>query len=253
MLGCVTGARYDSIGHGYARSRHPDDRLTTRLRERLGDARTVVNVGAGTGNYEPADRSVVAVEPSAVMIAQRPPGAAPAVQAPAEALPFRRDSFDAAMAISTVHHWSDLGRGLAEMVRVAPRRIVHFAEAARPGRHWLIDEYLPEIVDMPTNRAAPRADTVADLLGGTATIDVFEVPRDFSDGAGAFWGRPERYCDPAVQAGLSMFTLLDPAVVQRATARLRDDLRSGRWDDRHGHLRTAPTMDVGYRIVTSEA
>jgi SAM-dependent methyltransferase len=252
MLGSVATAPYDSIGHGYARSRRPDDRLTTRLQERLGDARSVVNVGAGTGNYEPVDRSVVAVEPSAVMIAQRPPGAAPAVQAPAEALPFGRGSFDAAMAISTVHHWHDLARGLAEMARVAPRRIVYFSEAARLGRHWLIDDYFPEIVDMPTNRSAPGADTVADLLGGTATIDVFEVPRDFSDGAGAFWGRPERYCDPAVQASLSMFTLLDRAVVERGTDRLRDDLRSGRWDERHGHLRTEPTMDVGYRIVTSE-
>jgi SAM-dependent methyltransferase len=249
----VAGAPYDSIGHGYAGARRPDDRLTTRLRERLGDARSVVNVGAGTGNYEPADRSVVAVEPSAVMIAQRPPGAAPAVQAPAEALPFRPRSFDAAMATSTVHHWSDLARGLAEMARVAPRRVVYFSEAARLGRHWLIDEYFPEIVDMPTNRAAPTAEAVAHLLGGTATIDVFEVPRDFADGAGAFWGRPEQYCDPAVRAGLSMFTLLDRAVVERGTARLRDDLRSGRWDERHGHLRTEPTMDVGYRIVTSQA
>jgi SAM-dependent methyltransferase len=248
----MAGTPYDSIGHGYAGSRRPDDRLTTRLREHLGDARSVVNVGAGTGNYEPADRSVVAVEPSAVMIDQRPAGAAPAVQAPAEALPFRFGSFDAAMATSTIHHWSDLARGLAEMARVAPRRIVYFSEPARAGRHWLIDDYFPEIVDMPTNRAAPGADTVADLLGGTASIDVFEVPRDFSDGAGAFWGRPERYCDPAVQAGLSMFTLLDRSVVDRGTARLEDDLRSGRWDERHGHLRTEPSLDVGYRIVTSD-
>jgi hypothetical protein len=156
------------------------------------------------------------------------------------------------MAVSTVHHWSDLARGLAEMARVAPRRIVYFSEAARPGRHWLIDGYFPEIVDMPTNRAAPDADTVGDLLGGTVTVDVFEAARDFSDGAGAFWSRPEQYCDPAVQASLSMFTLLDRAVVERGTARLRDDLRSGRWDEEHGHLRTEPTMDVSYRIVTSE-
>jgi SAM-dependent methyltransferase len=244
---------YDSIGRDYGRSRRPDDRLATGLRERLGTARSVVNVGAGTGNYEPADRWVVAVEPSAVMIDQRLPDAAPVVQAAAEALPFRSGSFDAAMAISTVHHWSDLARGLAEMARVAPRRVVYFSEPARPGLHWLVDDYFPDVVDMPTNRAAPRAEAVADLLGGTVTIDVFEVPRDFSDGAGAFWGRPERYCDPAVQAGLSMFALLDRAVVERGTARLLDDLRSGRWDERHGQLRTQPTMDVGYRIVTSVA
>jgi SAM-dependent methyltransferase len=250
-LGIVGRGPYDSIGGGYARSRRPDDRLTVRLQERLAEAERVLNVGAGTGNYEPSDRLVVAVEPSAVMVGQRAPHAAPVVQAAAEALPFRHASFDAAMAISTIHHWSDLAGGLAEMARVAHRRIVYFSEAARHGQHWLIDDYFPEIVDMPTNRAAPRADAVAALLSGTVTIDVFEVPRDFSDGAGAFWGRPEMYCDPSVQAGLSMFALLDPAVVERGTARLRDDLRSGRWDERHGHLRTRPTMDVGYRIVTS--
>jgi hypothetical protein len=212
----------------------------------------VVNVGAGTGNYEPGDRRVVAVEPSAVMIGQRPPHAAPAVQASAEALPLRSLSFDAAMAMSTVHHWSDLAAGLGEMARVAHRRIVYFSEPAVHGRHWLVDDYFPEIVDMPTNRAAPRAETIADLLGGTVTVDVFPVPIDFSDGAGAFWGRPERYCDPAVHASLSMFRLLDAAVVERGTERLRRDLRSGRWDERHGHLRTQATLDVGYRIVTSD-
>jgi SAM-dependent methyltransferase len=243
---------YDRIGHGYA-VRRPDDRLAARLHTLLGDAETVVNVGAGTGNYEPASRSVAAVEPSAVMLAGRLPTSAPSVQAAAESLPFLDRSFDAALAISTIHHWSDLSSGLRELARVADLRIVYFSEPAVPGAHWLTDDYFPEIIDMPTNRAAPRAEQVAELLGGSLTIEVFEIPSDFADGAGAYWARPELYCDPDIQAGLSMFALLDGDVLERGTRLLRQDLSSGRWDERHGHWRTASSMDVGYRIVTSRS
>jgi SAM-dependent methyltransferase len=243
---------YDEIGRSYREARRPDPRLQAALDAALGAASTVLNVGAGTGNYEPADRTVVAVEPSRVMIGQRRADAAPAVQATAEQLPFGDDCFDAAMAVSTLHHWRDLRAGLAEMCRVAPRRVVYLSEPARRGEYWLVDEYFPEVVEMPTNRRAPTAAGVADMLGGDVAIERFEVPADFVEGsAGAYWARPERYCDPAVQAGLSMFSLLDPAVVTRGTRRLRDDLTDGTWDRRHGYLRSLAALDVGYRIVCS--
>jgi SAM-dependent methyltransferase len=245
-----TSQTYDRIGIGYG-VRRPDPRLAARLNFHLGDAATVLNVGAGTGNYEPVDREVIAVDPSMVMLAQRNVNASPALQARAECLPFSNSRFDAAMAISTVHHWNDLQQGLKELARVAELRVVYFSEPALPGFHWLVDEYFPEVIDMPTNLAAPRAEQVAELLGGTVTVETFEVPADFTDGAGAFWSRPELYCIPEVQAGLSMFALLNKADVQRGTELLRKDLASGLWDERHGHLRTLPTMDVGYRIITS--
>jgi SAM-dependent methyltransferase len=245
-----TGQTYDRIGIGYS-VRRPDPRLAARLNFHLGDSVTVLNVGSGTGNYEPVDRQVIAVDPSMVMLAQRSVNAPPALRACAECLPFSSSRFDAAMAISTVHHWKDLRQGLKELARVAELRVVYFSEPALPGFHWLVDEYFPEIIDMPTNLAAPRSEQVADFLGGTVIVETFEVPKDFTDGAGAFWSRPELYCIPEIQAGLSMFALLDQDVVDRGTELLRKDLASGVWDERHGHLRTLPTLDVGYRIIAS--
>lgn len=249
-----SGPRYDTIGHGYATGRRPDDRLQRAIMTALGSSATVLNVGAGTGNYEPTDRDVVAIEPSAVIIAQRPAGSALAVRGVAEALPFADRSFDAAMALSTVHHWSDLRAGLAEMARVADRRVVYFCERTLPGMFWLADDYLPSLLSMSINNAAPFAVDVADLLGGDSEIRVFEVPADFGEGsAGAFWSRPEAYCDPAIRATMSMFALLEPSIVDSGIARLRTDLASGAWDQRHGHLRRRRGLDLGYRIVVSNA
>ncbi|MEO5841961.1 MAG: methyltransferase domain-containing protein [Acidimicrobiales bacterium] len=250
----TTGVRYDKIGHGYARGRHPDDRLRQNIVDALGSSVTVVNVGAGTGNYEPVDRLTVALEPSAVMIAQRPPGTARVVCGVAEALPFADRSFDAAMAVSTVHHWSDLAVGLAEMSRGAARRVVYFSEPSLPEMYWLIDEYFPSILSMPINQAAPSAERVVELLGGECEVRVFAIPRDFAEAsAGGFWARPEAYCDPAVQGAMSMFALLDPSDGADGVARLRADLASGAWDRRHGHLRQQDELDLGYRIVVSTA
>lgn len=245
---------YDRIGDGYARRRRPDPRLAAALDEALGPAEVVVNVGAGTGSYEPADRRVVAVEPSAVMIAQRAPGLGPAVRAAAEALPVRSGGADAVMALSTVHHWTDRAAGLAEMARVAPRRVLYFSEPVRLGDHWLVDDYLPELVTMGLNRRAPTAAEVAAELGGRTEVRVFPVPADFRESsAGAFWSRPEALLDPEVRAGLSIFRLLEPDVVQRAVDRLTVDLARGLWDERHGHLRHEAERDMGYRIVVSTA
>ena len=217
----------------------------------LGDARSVVNVGAGTGSYEPPDRQVTAVEPSEVMIAQRPPGAAPAVRAVAEELPFDDDSFDAAMAIITLHHWSDVAAGLAEMTRVARRRVVVVTFDLDVGHDlWLIRDYLPEIVTSNAQSYPP----MAELLGAlpSATAQPLLVPRDCTDRMfAALWARPEQYLDPEVRAATSTWDRF-PTNLGPRSGQLRRDLASGKWDERHGHLRTTPVWDVGLRLIRAE-
>jgi SAM-dependent methyltransferase len=246
----VISARYDEIGVGYGAVRRADPRLASAIRAALGDARSVVNVGAGAGSYEPADLDVVAVEPSAVMRAQRPAGAAPAVCASAESLPFPDGAFDAAMAALTVQHWADLGRGLAELRRVARGRVVLVTmDAGVLDQLWLIREYLPEL------RAAhcgfPSIRRLLAALPG-ATAERLPVPRDCADGfLAAFWGRPESYLDRALRAGTSPWSYVPPAVVDAALSRLRADLADGSWDARHGALRSRAALDVGLRVITA--
>jgi hypothetical protein len=239
---------YEAIGHGYARTRRPDPRIAAQIHAALGDARRVLNVGAATGNYEPAGRTVIAVEPAWAMLAQRPPGAAPAVRAVAEALPFRAGSFDAAMAVFTVHHWRDLGTGLAELRRVAPRQVVLLNEPAVGRRFWLA-EYFPELLELPSEVHAPTVAAVAGHLRVLA-VRVVPIPADCTDGiTGAYWRRPRAYLDQRVRAGMSPLARLDPDAVERGARRLRADLDSGAWDARHGHLRGLEQLDVGYRLV----
>lgn len=239
--------RYDSIGHSYRQTRREDPGLAARIHEALGGVRTVVNVGAGTGSYEPRGLAVLAVEPSAVMIAQRPPGAAPAIQAAAEALPLGARSFDAAMALWTIHHWADLGQGLAEMRRVA-RRIVIVAPSVLLNELWLTREYFPAMVG--ARRPEIQPGRIAAALGGDVRIEPFPVPRDCADGfAEAFWARPEAYLDPAVRAGMSAFALLTPAETAPGLRRLAADLESGAWDARHGDLRGRSRLDCGHRLI----
>lgn len=240
-------ARYDTIGIDYARLRRPDPRIAAQIEAALGDARSVINVGAGTGSYEPPGRQVTAVEPSAAMIRQRPPGAAPVVQASAEALPFRDDSFDAAMAVLTVHHWQDQPRGLAELRRVArgPVAILTFDPAFRG--FWLAD-YLPGLVALDEAQMPPIGSYAAAL--GPVTINPVPIPHDCLDGfLCAYWRRPAAYLDERVRAAMSSFWALGD--VSREIARLGDDLASGAWDARHGGLLNRAELDCGYRLVVS--
>jgi SAM-dependent methyltransferase len=243
---------YDRIGRDYGAIRRADPRLAKPIWEALGDARTVVNVGAGAGSYEPTDREVVAVEPSAVMIAQRPPGGAPAVQAVAEALPFDDDSYDAAMAILTLHHWSDVEAGIAEMVRVARRRVVIVGfDCDLWSSQWIVRDYLPEISTL----LAPSHPSVERVLSALlpATVEPILAPNDCTDRMFAtLWARPEQYLDPRVRAATSAWSQLPPGVEERALEHLRRDLASGEWDRRYGHLRTTPELDVGLRLVRAE-
>lgn len=242
---------YERIGAGYATTRRPDQRINRYIGEALANARTVVNVGAGTGSYEPIDRDVIAVEPAAAMLEQRTAGAAPAVRAIAEALPFRDRSFDAALAVCTVHHWTDLGAGLAELRRVAFRQVIFMCEPAMAARFWLVAEYFPEVHQLPSERSAPSVADLSEHLAVRSVIPI-PVPADCADGfTGAFWSRPETYLDPAVQAGMSSLAQLSPDTLARGVTRLRRDLESGAWDQCHGSLRELLEYDLGYRIVTA--
>lgn len=241
--------RYDSIGGTYAQTRRTEPRIAAQILDALGDAATVVNVGAGTGSYEPDDRRVVAVEPSLTMIEQRPAGSAPVVQGVAERLPFAERSFDAAMATLTLHHWSDLAAGLGELRRVADRQVIFAFDVAATSTYWLVDDYFPEHRALETEWNAPTADDIGRHLD-VQRVEVVPVPGDCVDGfGGAFWRRPEAHLDPAVRAGMSWLAQLDPATVERNVARLAAELEDGRWDDKYGHLRDLDALDLGYRLI----
>jgi SAM-dependent methyltransferase len=242
----VTSASYDRIGRGYAERRRPDPRVGRFIVDGLADARSVVNVGAGTGSYEPRDRRVVAVEPSDVMLAQRPADAAPAVRARAEALPFRRASFDAGVGVLTIHHWTDWRAGLAELRRVAWRIVLLTWDPESDGL-WLMRDYLPELL-ANDRRKFPSMAVLREALGAIDAVAV-PIPHDCSDGfMGAYWRRPEAYLDPGVRAGISTFA---DGSADAGLARLADDLGSGAWARRHGALLELGELDLGYRVVVA--
>jgi SAM-dependent methyltransferase len=241
-------ALYDRIGRSYVATRQEDPRIAAAIHAALGDARTVLNVGAGAGAYEPRDRDVTAVEPSAVMRAQRPADAAPCIDARAEALPFADGEFDAAMAILSDHHWSDRLAGLRELRRVARRAVVFQWDPAYAGAFWLARDHLPSFArGLDGTFEAARA-----ALGATREL-VVPIPHDCRDGfLMAFWRRPEAYLDPDVRANISVFALLPPAEVDAMVDALRADLESGAWRDRNADLLTEDEHDFGYRLLVAE-
>jgi SAM-dependent methyltransferase len=246
MTGSPAGALYDEIGRTYASTRRPDPRIARTIHAALGDARTVLNVGAGAGNYEPRDRLVIAVEPSAVMRAQRPPGAAPCLEASAEALPFPARTFDAAMAVLSDHHWADRAAGLRELARVARRVVVLGFDEDAIADSWLVRDYVPEFA------ALPRGFTVQEIAGhlGGADIVPVPIPHDCLDGfMHAWWRRPEAYLDRVVRDGISIFSQVGPEVIERFTAQLERDLASGAWRERNAALLDRYEIDLGYRLV----
>ncbi|MGA5290114.1 MerR family transcriptional regulator [Streptomyces pseudogriseolus] len=240
---------YDVIGGAYTATRRTDPRIAARIWNALGDARTVVKVGAGTGSYEPVGRDVTAVEPSAVMRGQRPAGSARCLAAAAESLPFADGSFDAAMAVSTVHHWKDPLAGLREMRRVARRVVVLTFDTDEPGwqdRFWLTRDYLPEFADVLDG--FPSLAGMADAIG--ARTEPVPVPWDCADGLfEAYWRRPEAYLREPVRRAMSVWTRVGPHAERRAVRHLGDDLASGRWAARNGDLTALASADLGLRLL----
>lgn len=245
--------RYDRIGQGYARTRREDPRLAALIHRALGDARTVVNVGAGAGSYEPRDRYVIAIEPSDVMASQRPPDLPPAIRASAGALPLRDAAVGAAMAILTIHHWDrELERGIRELRRVARGPIVILTyDPAISGRMWLMADYLPEVAELD-HRIFPAIETLAGWLGGINDVQTVEIPRDTPDWTlGSFWAHPERVLDAGARNATSGFARMPPVVVDRVVAGVRRDLEDGAWERRHGYLRRLESFDVGLRLIVN--
>ena len=240
---------YAVHGVGYSAQRRADPRIARLIVDALGDARTVVNVGAGAGSYEPVDRQVVAVEPSAAMRAQRPRHAAPAIDGVAEQLPFDDDAFDASMATVTVHQWRDLDKGLRELRRVARGPVVVLTfDGDALDRFWL-KRYVPELLAVERARS-PAIDRIVAALGGATTVTPVPIPIDCIDGfSDAFYARPEAFLDDAVRRAQSAWTFLQPGVEQRFVARLAEDLRSGAWDREHGEWRTKPSFEGALRLI----
>jgi SAM-dependent methyltransferase len=240
---------YDSIGAGYSDARRTDPRIAARIWAALGDAHTVLNVGAGTGSYEPADREVTAVEPSATMRAQRPPGAALCIDASAEQLPFEDRSFDAAMAILSDHHWRDPLAGMRELRRVARRVVVFQFDERAHFRFWLIRDYLPEFATLRGD--SPGLQERADAIG--ARMEPIWIPWDCLDGFfHAHWRRPEAYLVERVRRGTSVWARLGPEIEDRVVHALRSDLESGRWRARNRELLELEEAELGARLLIAE-
>lgn len=250
--GAWTASVYDRLGLNYSQVRRPDPRFEAVIWDALGNAASVLNVGAGCGSYEPADREVTAVEPSPVMIAQRPQNAAPAIQAAVETLPLRDKSVDATMCIFTMHHWNNVGKGLNEVLRVTRDRIVILTvDPDVMAEMWLCRDYLPEIAEHD-RRTFPSMEYLKERLPHFR-VSTIPVPTDCTDGfCIAFWSRPEAILDPHIRQASSIWHLLPATVIEGALARLRRDLDSGDWDRRFGQLREQAALDVGLRLVVSE-
>jgi SAM-dependent methyltransferase len=240
------GAKYDTIGSNYAELRKPDPQIARIIERALGPAQTVLNVGAGTGSYEPAGRAVTAVEPSGEMIRKRGPAAAKAIQANADDLPFADKSFDASMAILTIHHWPDKEAGLREMRRVTrgPIVLLTFDPSHRP---WLTD-YVPELAALDETQMPILSDYERWL--GPVQITPVLVPHDCSDGfLYAYWRRPAAYLDPYKRSGSSSFWAVRNA--EAGLQKLKQDLETGAWERRYAELLALDEYDAGYRLLVT--
>lgn len=239
---------YDEIGSGYASRRRPDPGIAKYINKALDNAVSIVNVGAGTGSYEPDDSFVIAVEPSLEMIRQRRPDSAPVVRARAETLPFQNKSFSTALAILTVHHWSDRKQGLAELARVAGERIVIVTfDPDETSKFWLVSDYFPEIANHDY-LSLPYINEISDVLGDMEIVNI-PVPGDCSDGfLCAYWKRPHAYLEENVRNSISVFSKLENT--GRGLARLKEELDSGAWRDKYGYLLDQSELDIGYRLIT---
>jgi len=246
-------ARYDTIGQGYSQTRREDPRFRAQIHAALADVRTVLNVGAGAGAYEPRDRHVIAIEPSDVMAAQRSRDLAPAIRASAGSIPLRDGSVDAAMAILSVHHWDEeRERGVRELRRVARGPVVILTyDAGVSGAMWLMADYLPEVAAMDLGIFPTRVQ-LADWLGDEVRVEKLPIPRDTPDWMlGSFWAHPERVLDANARAATSGFARMPAHVVDRVVSKLSHDLASGVWDQRYGHLRSLDAFDAGLRLVVA--
>jgi len=251
--GSAGDADYATIGKTYSQYRQPDPRIAQRVWDALGDALTVLNVGAGAGSYEPTDRRVTAVEPSATMRGQRPASLATAVDAVAEQLPFGDDAFDASMTTFSVHQWQDLEAGLAEMRRVTRGPVVILTCDPELVEEFWLAQYAPDVL-ATERRRYPSIARLQELLGGTAIVELVPIPLDCTDGFNeAYYGRPEQLLNPEARAACSAWSFISPAQAESYTITLASALESGAWDAQHGALRRKPTFEGSLVLVRAEA
>ena len=246
--------RYDTIGQGYSETRRADPTITERIHHALGTATTVANIGAGAGSYEPVDRHVIPIEPSDMMITQRPGELATAICATATALPLGDQSVDAAMSVLSLHHWDDCETGIRELRRVTRGPVVILTyDAEVSGNMWLMAEYLHETAALD-RKIFPTPEQLGLWLGGRFSIEAVPIPRNCTDWMlGSFWAHPERVLDPAARAATSGFSRQSPHIIERVVSAVSRDLHSGVWDERHGHLRQLDSFDAGLRLVVGSA
>lgn len=246
--------RYDTIGQGYSQTRRADPTIRERIHQALVDAAIVANIGAGAGSYEPDDRHVIPIEPSDMMLSQRPDGLATAVCATATALPLGDQSVDAAMSVLSLHHWDDCETGMRELRRVARGRVVILTyDAEVSGNMWLMADYLHETAALD-RKIFPTPQQVGLWLGGHFSVETVPVPRNCTDWMlGSFWAHPERVLDPVARAATSGFSRQAPHIIERVVSEVSRDLQSGAWDERHGHLRQLDSFDAGLRLVVGSA
>lgn len=247
-----SSTRYDTIGINYAATRREDPSLLMLIHQSLGAVASVANIGAGAGSYEPQQREVIAIEPSRTMVAQRPPGPARIVRASAAALPLATDSVDAAMTVLSLHHWHpDQEIGIREMARIARRRLaIVTVDAQVSGEMWLMADYLHEVRDLD-HEIFPEVSDICTWAGGTSEVTVVPISRDSEDWTlMSFWAHPERVLDARARSATSGFSRQPEAVISRVVKRVQDDLESGAWNSRHGHLRDMTEMDAGLRLIT---
>jgi SAM-dependent methyltransferase len=238
---------YDTIGTRYSEYRRPDARIAAAIVAQIGQSKSIVNLGAGVGAYESNERNLIAVEPSRVMISQRPKNGSTVVQACAESLPFKDGAFDVATAFLTIHHWSDIEKGLWEALRVAKKQLVLLTWIGFVEDFWLLD-YLPQIkeVDEPLFPSIEQLDRLLNSM----RVFALPIPHDCTDGfLCAYWRRPHAYLDEGARSAISTFSRI--AHVNAGLQRLQKDLESGRWHQRYGHILNQKSMDFGYRIVVS--
>jgi SAM-dependent methyltransferase len=245
------GRHYDRIGIGYASRRQPDPHINAQIWAAVGDADDVLNVGAGTGSYERSDRHMVAVEPSNVMISQRPAGGPPVIQAGAEHLPFRDQQFDVGLALLTIHHWRDMAQGLAELQRVSRRQVLFTFDPSMHDALWVFNEYVPSSIGFAEE--APIKDVIHLLGADRVHVEVVPVPADCTDGfASAYWQRPEVYLSATARASISAFARLSDDQVDPGMDQLARDLDSGEWHRRHANLLAMDSFDAGLRLVIAD-
>lgn len=239
---------YDKIGAEYSQSRKADPRIKSIIHGELRGAKTIINIGAGTGSYEPEDANVLAIEPSNLMISQRPKHAAVAIQASAESLAYPNNAFDLAMALLSIHHWSDVNQGLKEMKRVSKRQIIFTWDPEHAG-FWLTQDYFPEILNID-KKIFPRLDHIQAVLGPLKLTSI-PIPHDCTDCFGsAFWRRPKAYLSPSIRSAMSTFQKI--STVEKGVKKLKHDIESGLWNKRYGHLLQRESLDLGFVLLSSK-